>query len=520
MDARPETPKIPIPVTATRLPRRGGVLLHPTSLPGPHGIGTLGAGATAFLDWLAQAGIGLWQVLPLVPPGAGSSPYSTQAAFAANPWLLDLDLLAQDGLLSSPELDSPGFDPDQVDYDRACDFKGPRLDRAADRLLTGTRPDLTEELESFRTTHPWVEDAALFTALREIEQGRPWWRWPAPLRDRAPEAMAEVRADLHAAVDRAVALQFLFVRQWRRLREHAHRRGVHILGDLPIYVDRDSADVWAHRGLFQLTPTGMPRVQTGVPPDYFSPAGQLWGNPIYDWEALAASGYAWWIERLRRSLEQVDLVRLDHFRGFASYWEVPANAPDARIGRWVPGPGRDLFDAFRLALGALPLVAEDLGIIDQAVHTLRESVGLPGMRVLQFAFGEGNNHAFLPHNFDSHTVAYTGTHDNDTTLGWYQHAPERVRDHVRRYLGRDGHDVVWDLIRALFSSVADTAIIPMQDILVLDERSRMNRPGVAEGNWRWRVRIEAFHADLAGRLRALGDLYARGPTPTSEPTHP
>jgi len=488
------------------------VLLHPTSLPGPHGIGTLGAGARTFLDWLSEAGIGLWQVLPLVPPGAGSSPYSTQAAFAGNPWILDLESLVQDGLLSRTELDSPGFDPDRVDYGRVCDFKGPRLDRAADRLMSGARPDLSEELERFRADNPWVEDAALFMALHDVEQGRPWWLWPAPLRDRTPQALGDAREELRETLNRVVALQYLFFRQWRQVREHAHLRGVHIIGDMPIYVDRDSADVWAHRDLFQLEADGRPRAQSGVPPDYFSPSGQLWGNPVYDWEALSNDGYGWWIDRLRRALSQVDLIRLDHFRGFASYWAVPMDAPDARTGRWVPGPGKVLFDRLREALGPLPLVAEDLGIIDGAVHALRRSIGLPGMRVLQFAFGEGSDHPFLPHNHEPHTVVYTGTHDNDTTLGWYRRAPEPVRDHVRRYLGCDGHDVVWDLIRVALASVADTAIVPMQDILVLDERSRMNQPGVAEGNWTWRVRVEAFHADLAGRLRSLCELYSRGPT--------
>jgi 4-alpha-glucanotransferase len=494
-----------------RLPRAAGILLHPTSLPGPSGIGDLGQGAYRFVDWLADSGISLWQLLPLVPPGAGNSPYSSYSALSGNPWLVDLRGLVADGLLEEHDLASGGFSPDAVDYMAAGDFKVARLDKAADRLRAGANPDLVDPFASFRQEATWAEEAALFAALHQVEHQRPWWQWPEELRDRHPRALAAARDELRAEIDREVALQFLFDRQWRALRAHCRRRGVRLLGDIPIYVDRDSVDVWAHREQFRVDARGDPEVVAGVPPDYFSETGQLWGNPIYDWERMAADGWTWWRQRLQRAFAQTDLVRLDHFRGFAAYWEVPADALDARSGRWVPGPGAGFFAALREAFGELPLVAEDLGEIDQPVHDLREEVGLPGMKVLQFAFGAQADHPFLPHTYPCHCVAYTGTHDNNTTLGWWQSADERIRDHVRRYLSTDGHDIVWDLIRLCFSSVADTAVVPLQDVLVLDHRSRMNQPGKGPGNWSWRVRAEAFNDEVGTRLRTLCERYSRTP---------
>lgn len=507
----------------SRWPRGAGLLLHPTSLPGAHGIGDLGLSARGFVDWLSGAGLSLWQMLPLVPPGAGNSPYSTASALSGNPWLLDLRGLWEEGLLDSADLEAPSFSADRVDYMAVCDFKGPRLDKAAGRLLEGrgAAEGLREAFEVFCDGEPWVQEAATFMVLRRIQLQRPWWKWPKPLRDRTPVALAEARKDFAEEIHREMALQFLFERQWRALRDYCGERGVRILGDLPIYVDRDSVDVWAHREQFQLDPSGRPTCQAGVPPDYFSDTGQLWGNPIYHWDRMALDGYQWWIRRVRRALAQADLLRLDHFRGFSAYWSVPAGAADARDGAWVKGPGRSLFDAIAAALGTgqgrasepslgeLPLLAEDLGDIDAEVLALRDSLGLPGMKVLQFAFGGGSDHAFLPHNYDPHCVVYTGTHDNDTTLGWWLTAQEGWRDHVRRYLARDGHDVVWDLIRLAMASVADMAVMPMQDVLSLDSGARMNRPSVAEGNWAWRVREEAFHPNLAARLRELVELYHR-----------
>lgn len=492
-----------------RLPRAAGILLHPTSLPGPSGIGDLGPGAHRFVDWLADTGISLWQLLPLVPPGAGNSPYSSYSALSGNPWLLDLQGLYDDGLLEEHDLAAVGGDPDAVDYMTMCNHKIARLEKAADRLLSGANPELADPFAAFREEATWAEEAALFAALHQLERQRPWWQWPSELRDRRPRALGAARDEFAAEIDREVALQFLFERQWQALRAHCARRGVRLLGDIPIYVDRDSADVWAHREQFQLDATGNPEVVAGVPPDYFSDLGQLWGNPIYDWARMADDDWGWWKQRLQRAFAQTDLVRLDHFRGFASYWEVPAGAPDARGGRWVQGPGADFFTAMREAFGELPLVAEDLGEIDQPVHDLREAVGLPGMKVLHFAFGAQADHPFLPHTYPRHCVAYTGTHDNNTTLGWWQTAPDHIQDHVRRYLATDGHDVVWELIRLCFSSVADTAVVPMQDLLGLDHRCRMNQPGLARDNWSWRVRADAFNDEVGSRLRSLCELYSR-----------
>ncbi len=478
--------------------RAAGVLLHPTSLPGPHGVGSLGDEAERFLDWLERAGVGIWQILPLVPPGAGDSPYSSGSAFAGSPWLLDLPRLAADGWLDDADLAGGPRAGDRVDFTAMKAFKGPLLRKAAERLVE----EDPGRLDAFRAANPWVEDAALFYAARRQQKGLPWWEWPAALRDR------EVLDGL-PGVEAEIALQCLFDEQWGRIHEAARERGVEVLGDLPIYVDWDSADVWAHRELFDLDETWRPTEVSGVPPDAFSDTGQLWGNPLYRWDVLASRGYDWWVERLRRVLSVSDRVRIDHFRAFAAYWAVPAGADDARGGRWVEGPGVAVFDAFRAALGELPILAEDLGIIDQPVRDLLEATGLPGMRVLQFAFGGEAEDLHLPHNHPPNAVAYTGTHDNDTTLGWWLSATPHVRDHVRRYFGIDGHDLVWDLVRACLASVAHTAVVPMQDVLALGAEGRMNRPATAGGNWGWRLLAHQLRDDHATRLRGLIELYGR-----------
>ncbi len=490
--------------------RVAGVLLHPTSLPGPHGIGDLGEGARAFVRWLASAGMRRWQVLPLVPPGAGDSPYSTGSAFAGSPWLVDLSALAQHGLLDAADL-APDRDlgrPDRVDFGAVHAFKGPRLEKAAARLLASPGHPLRADLERFRAAHPWIADHALFFALRDRER-QPWWRWPEPLRDRDPAALREARVALAGEVDRWIAVQCFFDGQWAALRRECEAAGVRLVGDVPIYVDADSADVWTHRHLFDLDADGRRRFVAGVPPDAFSDVGQLWGNPLYRWDRLAEDGYAWWAERLGRAIEQTHFVRIDHFRAFSAYWSVPHGAPDARTGEWIEGPGMALFDALRRRLGALPVIAEDLGDIDAPVRRLLAETGFPGMKVLQFAFGGGADNLYLPHHHTTGSVVYTGTHDNDTTLGWWAHNPEHVRDHVRRYFGVSGHDVVWDLIRAAFASVADTALVPMQDVLALGREARMNTPATAEGNWRWRMGQGALRDDHAARLRDLATLYDR-----------
>ena len=485
--------------------RRAGILLHPTSLPGPHGIGALGDAAYRFLDWLTEAKMSCWQILPLVPPGAGDSPYSSASAFAISPWLLDLEHLRRDGLLD--DSGDPFGPSNRVDFAAMRAFKSPKLQAAAARLLDGHA--LRGELEAFRDNHPWLADFALFEAIRVQQDQAPWWDWPTPLRDRDAKALAEARAELSTAIAQIEALQFLVDRQWRALKAACNSRGVLLIGDLPIYVDGNSADVWSNRDLFALDANGRSTQVAGVPPDAFSQTGQLWGNPLYRWDRLAQTGYAWWIERIRRAISLTDRVRIDHFRAFSAYWSVPADAEDARGGHWVEGPKMAFFNAVRDALGDLPILAEDLGVVDDGVIDLLEATKLPGMKVLQFAFGGKADNFYLPHNHTVTSVVYTGTHDNDTTLGWWLKAPEHEQDHVRRYFSVNGHDVVWDLIRAAIGSVAETAIVPMQDTLALGTEARMNTPSVGSGNWGWRLLDDQLRHDVADRLRGLVELYHR-----------
>lgn len=482
--------------------RSAGVLLHPTSLPGPHGCGALGASARRFADWLARAGVRLWQVLPLVPPGAGNSPYSSGSAFAGNPWMIDLDVLVEEGLLSTHDVVGGPAASDRVPWAEMQAYKGPRLALAASRV-----PAVA--LQSFRQRAPWVEEAALFFALRARFKGEPYWEWPAELRRRTPHALAEARYALRAEIDREVALQLLFERQWAALRGYAAERGVRFVGDMPIYVDADSADVWAAQDMFELDADGRRLDVSGVPPDAFSETGQLWGNPLYRWDRMAEADFDWWVRRVRRVMEQTDFVRIDHFRAFSAYWAVPRDAIDARSGKWRPGPGRALFDALKGALGRLPILAEDLGIIDDAVRHLLADVGLPGMKVLQFAFGEKPENHYLPHNHTRDSVVYTGTHDNETTAGFWAATSEQVRDHVRRYYGIDGHDACWALIRSALASPAVFAIVPFQDLLALGNEARMNIPAVPSGNWGWRLREDMLRDDVGARLRHLIQLYGR-----------
>jgi len=502
-------------VTTTEPPPRDralGVLLHPTSLPGAHGIGDFGRSARAFIDWLRDAGCARWQVLPLSPTGGGDSPYSSGAALAGNRWLVDLDELVDARLLSAAEVAPPAFPADRVDFPAVIGWKRDLLHRAADRLLADRSHPWDAALYAFRSAQPWVLDAALFQVLRERRDYRPFWTWEPELRDRNPKALARVREAERADIDRFIVLQFWFDRQWRSVRAYARERGVKVIGDVPIYVDADSADVWCHRPLFQLDRTGKPTQVAGVPPDYFSELGQLWGNPLYDWKAIARDQYRFWIRRMGRALELYDLVRIDHFRGFSACWAVPAGAPDARGGAWTPGPGLALFDALRRALGGLPLIAEDLGDIDAPVRALRDGAGLPGMLILQFAFGGGPASPFLPHHHVRDAVCYTGTHDNDTTAGWWRAADPAVRSHVAAYLGKPVlADVTWEMIRLACASVADTAIVPVQDILDLGSEARLNVPGMPEKNWTWRMAAGALTADHARRLRALAATFGRLP---------
>ncbi len=490
--------------------RASGVLLHPTSLPGPYGIGDLGPAAFAFVDFLAEAGCRLWQVLPLGPTGYGDSPYQCFSAFAGNPLLISPQALLAADLLTADDLrHPPSFPPDRVAYGEVIPWKQALLAKAWERFTARENHPLQPAFDRFiQENAHWLDDFALFMALKAAHNGAPWTDWPAPLRQRQPEALAQARRQLASSVARYRFAQFLFFHQWQALIRHAHGRGVHIIGDMPIFVAHDSADVWAHPHLFYLDENGQPTVVAGVPPDYFSPTGQRWGNPLYRWEAHKKEGYAWWLARFRALLQLVDIIRLDHFRGFAGYWEVPAQAPTAEHGRWVPGPGADFFAALQEALGNLPIIAEDLGEITPDVIALREQFHLPGMKILQFAFS-GPENPFLPHHFTPHCVAYTGTHDNDTALGWYWSAPEHEKDYARRYLSVSGEDFAWDLIRMAWRSTAVFALAPMQDLLSLGSEARMNLPGRAAGNWAWRMPADALQPAIRDRLRELNYLYHR-----------
>ena len=491
-------------------PRASGVLLHPTSLPSNYGIGDLGANAYKFVDFLGKAKQTYWQVLPLGPTGYGDSPYQAFSTFAGNPLLIALDELREAGLLDDADLTGGEFAAGRVDFGAVIPWKVERLARAAERFRAGGAPKWRGEYERFRATEArWLDDYALFRAIKDEQGGGAWTGWDAPLRLRQADALPAARERLAARIDAQHFMQFIFFRQWRALKAAANAAGVQIIGDLPIYVALDSSDAWAHQQLFQFDAEGRPTAVSGVPPDYFSATGQLWGNPLYAWERHAASDYVWWTERLRAVFEMVDILRIDHFRGFEAYWSVPAGDMTAERGTWQPGPGKALFDAARVALSERQVIAEDLGLITPGVDALRTALGYPGMAVLQFAFGSGADNLYLPHNLERHYVIYTGTHDNDTTHGWYTAVGDATRDHVRRYLATTGDDVAWDLLRAAWAAVPTTAVAPLQDVLALGNAARMNLPGRAGGNWTWRMPPDALTDALAERLRAVTELYGR-----------
>lgn len=512
--------------------RVAGVLLHPTSLPGRFGIGELGPAALAFLDFLQQSGQSLWQVLPLGPTGFGDSPYQCLSAFAGNPLLVSPERLQQDGLLESGDLEGlPALPEESVDFGAVIALKARLLSRAFtvfERQAGGTQRAAFEAFVE-RQRH-WLDDFASFLALKRANGGAAWTDWPSDLAAREPGALAAARRELERERQEVAFEQWLFFTQWASLRDAARQRGVRLMGDVPIFVAHDSADVWAHPELFHLGAEGRPSLQAGVPPDYFSASGQLWGNPLYRWDALARSGFRFWVDRLRAVLELVDVVRLDHFRGFEACWEVPAGAATAAEGRWSPGPGAALFEALSESLGSLPMVAEDLGVITPEVAALRDRFGLPGMAVLQFAFeGEAGANPFLPHNLERHMVAYTGTHDNDTVTGWWESRGESTRsadaiEQERRralvYLGGDGREVHWDFVRALFVSAADTVVVPLQDLLGLGNEARLNLPGRGRGNWGWRHRAGDLTPALRGRLRELTEVSGRLARPAPKPAGP
>lgn len=497
--------------------RDAGILLHATSLPGFGGIGSLGDEAYRFVDTLREARIGLWQVLPLGPTGYGDAPYSSLAAFGGNPLLIALEPLIERGLLAATDLLPLASLPDAyVDFGRVVPGKMGVIRRAFGRFPTDAAE--ADELASFRQeSGGWLEDTALYMALKDAHDGAPWIDWEPELREHRPDAIDRARRRLVRDVDFHCFVQWLFFQQWSALKQYANRAGVRIIGDIPIFVAYDSADVWANQRVFQLDRSGKPTVVAGVPPDYFSPTGQLWGNPHYRWDLLEAEGFGWWIERFRTLLQLVDIVRLDHFRGFAAAWQVPYGEETARCGQWVPAPGAALFQAVRDSLGDAPIVAEDLGVITPDVEALRDSFGFPGMKVLQFAFSTDSSDASLPHNLVRNSVVYTGTHDNNTTVGWFSTLSAGARKLAVEYCGSRGFDISWDLIRLAFASVADFAIVPLQDVLRLGTTARMNLPGSAEGNWAWRVSPGSITPEHIAGLRSLARTYGRGAVPDAQP---
>ncbi len=497
--------------------------MHVTSLPGGHGIGDLGRSAHEFVEFLADAGQKIWQVLPLGPTGYGDSPYQLFSAFAGNPLLIDLHALREQGLLSQQELESAaGLPNDYVAYGQVIDIKKQLIERAAYTFLMDAGREDRAGFETFcRNNASWLDDYALFMACKSVHHDEVWTTWEPGIRLREPAALEEWRKLLGPQVEIHRFAQYEFFRQWKALQEHCRRCGIRLMGDVPIYVAHDSADVWAHPELFRLDERSMPTAVAGVPPDYFSATGQLWGNPLYRWEVSAASGHRWWIERFRAALEMFDLLRLDHFRGFEAYWEIPAEAATAQGGKWVKGLGAEFFRVVKNELGELPFVAENLGVITPEVEALRHEFGFPGMSLLQFAFGtDPQGPSFRPHNYSRELVAYTGGHDNDTTVGWWTSSAgagstrteediRKERDFTQAYLGFKDEPVHWVFIRAVLGSVAQTAIVPLQDVLGLGTEARMNLPGTVSGNWKWRFRDGDLTEEIRARLRELTELYER-----------
>jgi 4-alpha-glucanotransferase len=492
--------------------RASGVLLHVTSLPGPHGIGDFGPDAYRFADWLHGCGQTLWQWLPTTPIGPGDSPYQSVSAFAGSPLMVALEPLVDRGWLAQPELPAGGFDAQRTDFARVVPWRLVQLRAAAAGFVTHAS---TAERAAFNAwceqEASWLDDYSLFMALEAAHAGLPWWTWPAALAGRDPEALGAARVAHAAEIDFWRFVQWCFDTQCAELRAYCHARGISIVGDLPIFIAHHSADCWARPDLYLLDAHHQPTVVAGVPPDDLGPMGQRWGNPLYRWDRMADEDFAWWTARVKRALQQADVFRIDHFRGFAGYWEIPASSPDAKTGRWLKGPGHALFDAIARALGELPIIAEDLGFITPDVHALREACAFPGMKILQFAFGGDGEHEFLPHTYPRHVVVYTGTHDNDTARGWWEQASDRERHYAGTYLACGAHDVHWAMIRAALNSVANLAIFPLQDVLGLGSEHRMNTPGtLGGGNWTWRCTWDMLGAEPGRVLGMLTAASGRG----------
>ena len=504
-----------------KFPRSSGILLHPTSLPGPFGIGDLGPEAYAFADFLEAAGQSLWQVLPLGPTAYGDSPYACYSAFAGNTLLVSPEQLIADGLLRKGDVgDAPQFASEQVDFAAARKFKDSILLRAFATFKRLSDSSLQFAFADFCEHGAyWLDDYSLFRALKDAHGGAAWNEWEPALVRRDATALAIAKRDLSEQVGAQKLYQFLFYRQWLALKSNCNQRGIKLVGDIPIFVAPDSADVWTNPDQFKLNEDGTPVVVAGVPPDYFSATGQFWGNPLYDWDHMRKDGFQWWIQRVRWSLQMIDIARIDHFRGFAASWEIPAGDKTAERGRWVETPGRELFKSLKDALNELPIIAEDLGVITPDVEALRDDFRFPGMRVLQFAFSNDATDLNLPHNYGQNVVAYTGTHDNNTAVGWFNSAAEessrdaqqfkRERDFCLRYLNTSGEEINWDFLRAVLASVANTAIVPLQDVLGLGAEARMNLPNTTEGNWSWRFKQGLLNSELAARLKKLTELYGR-----------
>ena len=545
--------------------RKSGILLHPSSLPSAFGVGDFGQAAYTFLDRLAEAKQTLWQILPLVPTDAGGSPYSSASAFAGNPLLISPELLLKAGLLEQADLSQlPDFSPEllleegllseadlqnasvppaaRVDYEKAAAVKLPLLEKAFQAFQQKEAP---ADYAAFQAENAyWLADYALYTALKqhflsvrateeaaegfdlfceecaglslseeklhEYYDNVSWVSFPRGLKRRNALSLKKWRRQLAPAIEKEIFLQYIFQKQWQAVKAYANEKGISVIGDAPIFVSYDSADVWAHQKLFRLDSKGFPTCVTGVPPDYFSETGQLWGNPHYAWREHEKTGFAWWLSRIQKNLQDVDILRIDHFRGFSACWEVAFGAEDARGGKWASAPGEAFFTLLKEKLGSpLPLIAEDLGIITDEVAALRDFAGLPGMRILQFAFGQEKNNPYLPHCYDKNTIVYTGTHDNDTTNGWYQAATEQEKDHYRRYLNVDGSNAAWDFIRLALSSPADTAILPLQDVLSLGTEHRMNIPGTTKGNWSFTFSFDWWQEGFSEGLRYLSALFGR-----------
>ncbi len=505
--------------------RQAGILFHPTSLPSRHGIGDLGNNAYTFVDFLVSSGTKLWQILPLGPTGYGNSPYSARSTFAGNELLISLDRLLEMGMLSEELIEThPDFQEETVEYDRVYSWKMRLLKKAALEFQTVSTAKHIQAFREFCSKQSrWLDDYALFMSIYEEYQDARWYSvWASDIGFRDPEAIAQWTEKKAAEILIWKTLQYLFFLQWKELRSYANERGIQLVGDIPIFVASDSVDTWSNLHLFKTDAKGAFSAISGVPPDFFSETGQLWGTPVYDWEVNEKEGFSWWLSRIDAALDLTDIIRIDHFRGFAAYWEVPAGEKTAINGSWVKAPGKELFEAIREHRGAIPIIAEDLGVMTPDVEELRDSNGLPGMKIFQFAFdylGPGlldPDNDFLPHNFPYNCVAYTGTHDNNTTMGWYEDLPEEYRDLVRRYLARGDEDISWSMIRMLMSSAAKYVVIPMQDLLNLNASARMNTPATAgDHNWSWRLRSNALSDFVASRFKDIVEIYGRGEKPKS-----